>query len=135
MSLNTIKLLIMQKIIWLLLITGSCLILGCNNSVKNYPETNSNTNSGWPSWVEDFIDAKTLANKENPAASISYCIYNNKTVYYVPAACCDLPSNLYDENKSKICSPDGGSTGQGDGKCSDFSYEKNDCQMIWQDNR
>lgn len=123
----------MPKILFICIFIGLMVFCGCaketgqNNKIANI--------NGHPSWVEDFINAKKIAPIENPPASISQCNYNNNTVYYQPAPCCDMFSTLYDWNKNKICSPSGGTTGQGDGKCQDFSSDKNSCSIIWQDTR
>jgi len=61
--------------------------------------------------------------------------YRGATVYYVPEACCDLMSNLYDADGSLICHPDGGIAGVGDGKCSEFLAERKDGRTLWYDGR
>jgi hypothetical protein len=50
-------------------------------------------------------------------------IYNNDTVYYVVSECCDGFNFLYAKNGARLCAPDGGYSGRGDGKCPDF-FEK-----------
>jgi hypothetical protein len=45
--------------------------------------------------------------------------YKGKVAYYVPPRCCDIPSELYDENGRLICYPHGGFVG-GDGRCPSF---------------
>lgn len=86
-----------------------------------------------PIWVENFIETKSNTNQENPPASIYECGYQNETVYYVPAPCCDQLAYVYDENQNEICSPEGGITGSGDGKCTDF--DKGECNILWEDSR
>ncbi|MBU1101268.1 MAG: hypothetical protein KKA84_12780 [Bacteroidetes bacterium] len=54
-------------------------------------------------------------------------------VYYVPPQCCDQFSTLYDKDGNIICAPDGGITGQGDGRGSDFFAERKNKKLIWQD--
>jgi hypothetical protein len=71
----------------------------------------------------------------NPPGSIWRYEYNGKTVYYIPAYCCDMQSELFDGNCNKICSPDGGFTGKGDGKCSDFFTNRKNEKLIWKDER
>ena len=77
-------------------------------------------------WLEDL---KT----EGKATSIQKCTYQEETVYYITSPCCDQYNFLYDKNGNKICAPDGGFTGQGDGQCSDFFTQKNSCEIIWED--
>ena len=44
-------------------------------------------------------------------------------------------STLYDENCNKICSPDGGIAGNGDGLCPDFFTNRTNERLIWEDKR
>jgi hypothetical protein len=74
-------------------------------------------------------------NVRNPAGSIWQYEYKGRTVYYIPAYCCDMQSELLDENCNLICSPDGGFTGKGDGKCTDFFSTRKNEKLIWQDDR
>jgi len=71
----------------------------------------------------------------NPPASVWKYDYNGQTVYYIPPYCCDIPSQLYDSECNLICSPDGGFTGAGDGKCTDFFSKRSNGSLIWQDTR
>jgi hypothetical protein len=71
----------------------------------------------------------------NPPASVWQYEYNGQTVYYIPAVCCDIPSQLLDANCNLICSPDGGFTGKGDGKCTDFAQKRTKEKLIWKDTR
>jgi hypothetical protein len=56
-------------------------------------------------------------------------------VYYVPSKCCDVPSVLYDSAGAVVCSPDGGITGKGDGRCTDFFDARRDEVVVWRDPR
>jgi len=76
-----------------------------------------------------------LEKVRNPAASVWRYEYNGQTVYYIPPYCCDIPSQLLDVNCIQICSPDGGLTGAGDGKCTDFFSKRINGKLIWQDDR
>lgn len=108
------------------------LIIFCGCQLKTTSETNTNSEL---SWVQDFISEKSAKSVENPPASISKCAYQEETVYYVPAPCCDQYATLYDAEKEVVCYPSGGLTGQGDGRCRDFNADKADCQEIWRDTR
>ncbi|RZK59368.1 MAG: hypothetical protein EOO91_05460 [Pedobacter sp.] len=74
-------------------------------------------------------------NVANPPASVWQYEYNGQTVYFIPQKCCDIPSALYDSNCNLICSPDGGFTGKGDGKCKDFFEKRTKEKLIWKDDR
>lgn len=98
------------------------------------PEAKKSKN-GEPCWLVGKIAREEMGTPANPPASISKCMYRNQIVYYEPPRCCDIPSKLWDESGAKICSPDGGLTGLGDRKCSDFFDEKKECVVIWKDSR
>jgi hypothetical protein len=58
--------------------------------------------------------------------------YRGRVVYYVlPRSCCDLMSRLYDAEGNLMCRPNGGIAGGGDGKCTDFSHERSEEQLLW----
>jgi hypothetical protein len=71
----------------------------------------------------------------NPPSKIYSYIFNSKTVYYVPAVCCDNFSDLYDDSCKIIAHPDGGFTGKGDRKLPTFHEEKKNEKLIWEDKR
>ncbi|MAO64578.1 MAG: hypothetical protein CL666_06235 [Balneola sp.] len=71
----------------------------------------------------------------NPPLSIWQFTYKGQTVYYVPPYCCDIPGQLFNKEGDYICAPDGGFSGNGDGKCPDFFEEKKDKKLIWEDSR
>ncbi|PPK85255.1 hypothetical protein CLV84_2147 [Neolewinella xylanilytica] len=43
--------------------------------------------------------------------------------YYFTADCCDFPNPLYNERCERVCFPDGGFTGGGDGNCGEFPQD------------
>lgn len=102
------------------------IIASCNN--EDIPK-------GTPDCILTKIDQIKAEGVWNPPAKIYRYQYQGKTVYYIPSRCCDIPSVLLDENCNLICSPDGGLSGAGDGKCSDFFKERSDEKLIWEDDR
>lgn len=88
-----------------------------------------------PDCILKMIETIKSENTWNPPASIWQYEYNGQTVYYVPAHCCDIQSQLFDRNCNLICSPDGGFTGRGDGKCKDFFEKRTKEKLIWRDDR
>ena len=74
------------------------------------------TETETPEWLTDLIS--TLENEPpgNPPMSITRYAYKEQTVYFQTAPCCDIFSNLYDADGNIIGHPDGGITGQGDGR-------------------
>lgn len=88
-----------------------------------------------PGWVQDLVASYEKEPVGNPPQSIWQYDYKGSIVYYVPPQCCDQFSKLYAQSGEVICAPDGGFTGQGDGKCSDFNQEKKNGKLIWKDPR
>ena len=71
----------------------------------------------------------------NPPRYVYSYQYKGKTVYYITSDCCNQYNILYDVNCNVICSPDGGISGKGDGKCSDFFDTATNPILIWKDPR
>jgi hypothetical protein len=90
---------------------------------------------GAPNCINSKISEISDGDVWNPPAKIYSFQYNKKTVYFFPQRCCDIPSEVYNEQCELICSPDGGFSGKGDGKCSDFWSEATDQLLIWEDTR
>ena len=49
--------------------------------------------------------------------------------------CCDIFSDLYDASGNVIGHPDGGITGQGDGRVPDFPAQRENERIVWKDQR
>ena len=94
-----------------------------------------NVPDGTPRCIQKKIREIKSDPVTNPASSIWKYDYHGQTVYYIPPRCCDIESQLYDDNCNQICSPDGGISGGGDGKCADFFDDRTNEQLIWQDDR
>ena len=88
-----------------------------------------------PQWVMKVTAEKQEAEVDNPPGYIEKCSYQGRDVFYVSTGCCDQYSYVYDADQVQVCAPDGGMTGQGDGKCPDYYDAKKDCVMIWKDTR
>lgn len=86
-------------------------------------------------WLDGLIEQEKTNPVVNPPSSITECNYNGEVVYYLPARCCGVYGFLFNNDGEIICSPDGGFTGRGDGRCVDFFSERIDCETIWADNR
>ena len=112
--------------IFIILSLSLLLGVGCNNSTG--PDEN-------PDWVNDLIEQFKSEPAGSPPQSIWRYKYNRKTVYYVPAQCCDQFSTLYNADGDTLCAPDGGFSRAGDGRCSDFIAERKNEKLIWQDSR
>ncbi len=88
-----------------------------------------------PAWINARIAQMQKDPPGNPPATIWQYRYKGQTVFYFPPQCCDIPSTLLDEKQNRICSPDGGMAGNGDGKCTDFFTARSEQQLIWRDPR
>lgn len=88
-----------------------------------------------PVCIQEMITEISNQEVANPPIQIYSYTYNKQTVYYVTSKCCDIPSNLYDQNCNRICSPDGGFTGKGDMKCVDFFNKRIEEKLMWKDQR
>jgi len=108
-----------------LLLAVAVLAVGCSSPAE--PER--------PLWVWKLIAEYQVKPVGNPPQSIWQYEYAGRTVYYVPAQCCDMFGSLYDAEGTLICAPDGGITGKGDGRCPDFRAERKNEQLVWRDAR
>lgn len=86
-----------------------------------------------------WLQAKIWEFQSQPVTNaprvVSKAAYDGKTVYYIAAVCCDIPSQLFDEDGKLICYPSGGIAGGGDGKCKQFVLDKPALSTVWQDAR
>jgi hypothetical protein len=86
-------------------------------------------------FVLQLIERHESAATANPPASIWCYRYKGRVVFYVPPACCDVPSELYDYEGNLICGPDGGLSGTGDERCPDFFEQRLEGFRVWSDPR
>lgn len=91
--------------------------------------------SQYPKCLQALINRFEAEEKTNPPQSIYRYLYKNQLVYFVPAPCCDFFSNLYDDSCRLLGHPDGGITGRGDGRVTDFFEKRSNEQLIWEDQR
>jgi hypothetical protein len=110
------------------------------------PKTTAKLDTKLP-WLQVKIWEYQSQPVSSPPRSVVKATFEGKTVYYVPAVCCDIPSELYAEDGALICYPSGGITGNGDGKCPKFRIEyldnkdnkdnkkDNKTNTVWEDKR
>jgi hypothetical protein len=123
-------LLVGTPVVVLLIVASYCLLVPKKMSIP--VPINTTNDSGW---LYNLIKEQENNPIANPPALLSKCTYKNQEVYYLPPRCCDIPSILYDDKGDVLCSPDGGFTGKGDGKCMDFLDSRKNCVIIWKDTR
>jgi hypothetical protein len=114
----------MKPYLLLLAVLLLVILIGCTQSADNYP-----------GWINHLISSYEKQPVGNPPQSIWQYQYQGQTVYFIPAQCCDQFSMLYDAAGKTICAPDGGFSGQGDGKCPDFFQASGNKKLIWKDSR
>lgn len=88
-----------------------------------------------PLWLRNRIQRILATRKRNPIIRITRYQYDGAAVYYESAPCCDQQSTLYTLDGKVLCHPEGGITGKGDGRCSNFSTRRTNEQLVWQDPR
>ena len=88
-----------------------------------------------PEWLATLIRELENQPVANPPAFIARYDYRGQVVYYLPARCCDIPSTVYSAAGTIICHADGGFSGGGDGRCSDFLAARKNETIIWRDPR
>ena len=88
-----------------------------------------------PSWLAQMLGDLESQPPANPPLTITRYQYRGQAVYYQTASCCDIFSNLYNEEGELIAHPDGGITGRGDGRLPDFFQERGQEILVWMDAR
>ena len=88
-----------------------------------------------PEFVDELIEDFQAEPVANPPASVWEYLYGGVIVYFVPARCCDIPSQVYTAAGQPLCQPDGGLTGRGDGRCPDFAAARTQERLVWRDAR
>ena len=83
-----------------------------------------------PQCVLDRIERIKSGDRSNSPGQIVSYSYRGQLVYFISQQCCDIPSTLLDANCSIVCSPDGGFTGNGDGRCRDFFTTRTNAKLV-----
>lgn len=60
------------------------------------------------------LSSRSLEKRKEPLVRH---VLQGEVYYFLWSPCCDIPNYLYDEHGNYVCAPNGGFTGQGDGKC------------------
>jgi hypothetical protein len=111
-------------------VKSDSIIVAEQTTKANNDSLNGNT-AQLPTCMKNKIDSFKLKEAhERPQRVIEYK-YKGKKVFYVVMPCCDFFSEVYDENCKFLGSPDGGFSGQGDGKLPDFFKEATNEKLIW----
>src|SRR5262245_35662917 len=90
---------------------------------------------GHPDWLTTLIGQLESKPVANPPTVIAQYVYRGETGYLLPASGCDVWSACYASDGRVLCHPDGGLTGNGDGRCPAFFDERRSEQIVWRDPR
>ena len=101
-------------------------IASCHTSKKA-------TQNDIPACIREKIDAAKADPQHARIKAVYRYTYKGASVYYtVTDHCNDCFNQVYTAECAPLCSPDGGFTGRGDGKCKTFFTESTDKVLIWQ---
>jgi len=114
----------MKSILLVTVVASAISFSKCNKEVGDIPPC-----------INEKIAVIKASPKANPSGEVNEYLYNGKRVFLFTSPCCDQYNPLYDENCNYICSPSGGFTGAGDGKCKDFKTAATFIKQVWKDPR
>jgi hypothetical protein len=103
------------------------LLFACTN--KNSP---SKGISGMPPCLITIIEKIKSDATLKPPKSVTEYTYKGQPVFYLTMPCCDQYNPVYDGDCNYIGAPDGGITGKGDGKLSDFFKAATNGRVVWE---
>lgn len=89
----------------------------------------------FPTCIQTKIDDLMAREVQNPPAFVTKYRFNDADYFYISSDCCDQYSDLFDGDCQLICHPDGGITGNGDGKCEFELDQAEDMGRVWEDDR
>ncbi len=119
----------MRKIIAIVVFISIMMSCATNKKMQTPNETTSA--NVVPVCLQSIIDSMTVEPNGSPQ-SVSRYHYKNQTVYYLASPCCDKYNIVYDSACNILGYPDGGFTGKGDGKMTDFANEASGKQIVWE---
>ena len=123
----------------ILLLSFMLSVFGCQSSkkatIEDAPEGSKVVVDSLPVCVKVLIEKMKSEAVINPPGKVYSYMYRNKKVFYVPAICCDMFSDLYNDSCRIMGHPDGGFTGRGDGNFKDFDTAKTQEKLLWEDSR
>jgi hypothetical protein len=120
---------------WLIGLILMCLTSACSKSINVQQNDTSANNNDLTPWLDQLITEIQQKAPANPPIKIYRYTYNSQVVFYLTGYCCDIPAKLYNANGQLLCEPDGGITGRGDGRCTDFFEKRQNETLIWEDKR
>ncbi len=123
----------------ILLLSFMLSVFGCQSSkkatIEDAPEGSKVVVDSLPVCVKVLIEKMKSEPVTNPPSKVYSYRYHGKKVFYVPAICCDMFSDLYNDSCRIMGHPDGGFTGRGDGNFRDFDTARSQQKLLWEDTR
>ena len=115
-------------------VAAVALLMACGGS--RIAKSVSNAGGKGSELMAKCVQEKIKTLSDDPAEGsplyVAQYQYNNHTVYYMASACCDKFNAVYDSACHLLGYPDGGYTGRGDGKMTDFSSEAKNKKVVWE---
>jgi hypothetical protein len=112
----------------------ACALAGCGVTRNRPPAYACSYVAPVPTCIAERIErmCSEPADPTDERPSVTRYRYRGQQAYYIPPRCCDIPSQLLDAQCRIICQPDGGISGGGDGKCSDFVATRGAGELVWE---
>jgi len=88
-----------------------------------------------PVWLQERVASYATSALGSVPDEVWQFEYRGKTVYYIPAPCCDQFDSLFAADGTYLCAPSGGYSGYGDQRCSDALLKPKEMTRVWQDYR
>lgn len=83
-----------------------------------------------PRWLREKIEEIETQHPQEEL-EISKWKFEGKTVYVLPARCCDIPGEVFSIKGALICRLEGGFSGQADERCKDFRQVAKRLDLVW----
>ncbi len=106
------------------------LMMSCTANKKIQTVNEATSENAVPACLRSIINSMAAEPNGSPQ-SVSRYNYKNQTVYYLVSPCCDKYNIVYDSACNILGYPDGGFTGKGDGKMTDFTNEASNKKIVW----
>ena len=106
------------------------LLISCTSNKKLNTVNETTPAKGMPACIESIFNSMSSETNGSPQSVTRYT-FNNQTVYYLVSPCCDKYNIVYDSACNILGYPDGGFTGKGDGKMSDFKTGATNGKVVW----
>jgi hypothetical protein len=87
--------------------------------------------SGMPPCLVTKMDSIKSNPSSNQPTAVTQYSYKGSAVFYITAGCCDQFNQVYNSDCDYMGAPDGGITGKGDGKLTDFFANATNKKVVW----